>query len=71
MMNKRINLTKRELQIILCISDGKSNREIGQELHISHRTVDTHRTNIMRKLKVHNAAMLVKYACENMIVNKK
>lgn len=63
-------LTKRELQIILHISNGMSNKEIGKELHISHRTVDTHRTNIMRKLKVKNAAMLIKYAYENSLINK-
>lgn len=71
MTNKQADITKRELQIIRCISDGLSNKEIGQELHISHRTVDTHRTNIMRKLKLHNAAMIVKYAYENLIINKK
>ena len=67
-MSKRSNLTKRELQIIRCISEGMSNKEIGKKLHISHRTADTHRTNIMRKLKVNKVAMLVKYAMEHKII---
>ena len=67
-MSKKNPLTKRELQIIVCISDGLSNREIGKKLHISYRTADTHRTNIMRKTKSHNAAMLVRYACDNNII---
>ncbi|HRN38209.1 MAG: LuxR C-terminal-related transcriptional regulator [Flavobacteriales bacterium] len=39
-----------------------SNKEIGQRLFISPRTVDTHRTNIMKKLAVHNVAALVRIA---------
>ena len=67
-MNKNSELTKREIQIIECISEGMSNKEIGSKLHISHRTVDTHRTNIMRKTKSHNASMLIRYAFENKII---
>lgn len=45
-----------------------SNKTMAEKLHISHRTADTHRTNIMRKLKVHNAAMLVAYAYKNKLL---
>ena len=67
-MSERPRLTKREVEIIYCISEGMSNKEIGKKLYISHRTVDTHRTNIMRKLKVTNAAMLVKHALHDKII---
>lgn len=55
-------LTKRELEILKHLADGKPNREIGTLLHISTRTVDTHRSNILKKLKVKTNAELVKLA---------
>ena len=57
-------LTKREIEILKLIAEGYSNTEIGNMLYISHRTVDTHRTNIMRKLNVKNIAGLIKYAIQ-------
>lgn len=53
-------LTKREIEILAHLADGKPNREIGKMLHISTRTVDTHRSNILKKLKVKTNAELVK-----------
>lgn len=58
-------LTERELEIIRLIAEGLSNKEIGEKLFISHRTVDTHRTNLMSKIEVHNVAGIVKYAITN------
>ena len=58
-------LTERELEIIKLIAEGHSNKEIGDKLFISHRTVDTHRTNLMAKLGVHNVAGIVKFAIVN------
>jgi len=58
-------LTKREIEILKLIAEGYSNTEIGQMLFISPRTVDTHRTNIMRKLNVKNIAGLIKYALQS------
>ncbi|MDG9669223.1 response regulator transcription factor [Hahella sp. CR1] len=55
-------LTTRETEIIHYISNGLSNKEIAKELHISPRTVDTHRTRLMRKLGLHRATDLVRYA---------
>lgn len=55
-------LTKRELEITKHLANGMSNREIGEKLHISIRTVDTHRSNILRKLKARNNADLVRMA---------
>ena len=60
-----IPLTTRELEILKLITQGFSNTEIGKKLFISHRTVDTHRTNIMQKLEVKNIAGLIKYAIQN------
>ncbi len=61
-------LTDRETEILKLIAEGFSNKEIGSKLFISHRTVDTHRTNIMKKLDVNNIAGLISYAIKNGIV---
>lgn len=61
-------LTDREIQIIKLIADGLSNKEIGEKLFISHRTVDTHRTNFMNKLDLHNVAGIVKFAITNGLI---
>jgi len=58
-------LTKREKEILKYIAQGQNNQQIAERLFISPRTVDTHRTNIMQKLNIHDAANLVKYALEN------
>lgn len=65
---KSSSLTNREIEIIRLLSDGLSNQKIADELNISHRTVDTHRTNIMQKVKVKNVAELVKYAIKNKFI---
>ena len=59
-------LTRREIEVLKYLADGMPNRDIGKLLHISTRTVDTHRTNILKKLKVKTNAELVKLAigCE-------
>lgn len=61
-------LTDRETEIIKLIAEGFSNKEIGSKLFISHRTVDTHRTNLMKKLDVSNIAGLISYAIKNGMV---
>lgn len=55
-------LSQREREIMTYIANGKRNREIGAMLHISTRTVDTHRSNILKKLNVKSNAELVKIA---------
>ena len=57
-------LTDREKDILKQIVLGKSNKEISLELYISDRTVDTHRTNIKRKLKLTTLSQLIQYAKE-------
>jgi DNA-binding NarL/FixJ family response regulator len=60
--NEDIPLTNREKEILFYIADGLNNSQIAEKLFISARTVDTHRTNIMQKLDIHDAANLVRYA---------
>jgi DNA-binding NarL/FixJ family response regulator len=68
-VNQQVELlTDRETEVIQLIAEGFSNKEIGEKLFISHRTVDTHRTNIMKKLNVSNIAGLISYAIKNGIV---
>ena len=55
-------LTPRERTIFELTVRGSPTTEIGAKLHISRRTVDTHRTHIMRKLDVHSTADLVRFA---------
>ena len=55
-------LTKREREILKMIASGSTNKEIGSKLDISPRTVQTHRTNLMEKLRLKNTADLVKFA---------
>lgn len=64
-------LTKREREILELIARGMNNQQIADKLFISPRTVDTHRTNIMQKLNVHDAANLVRYALEHGFGGKK
>ena len=55
-------LTLREREVLKLIAEGISNKEIAELLFISIRTVENHRANIMRKLKIRQTANLVKYA---------
>ncbi len=61
-------LSDRETEIIRLIAAGFSNKEIGEKLFISHRTVDTHRTNMMKKLNVSNIAGLISYSIRHGLV---
>jgi len=63
------NLTQREIEIIRLVSQGFTNKEIAEELFISPRTADTHRTNIMRKLDLHNVAEIVRFAFQNKLID--
>ncbi|XOV91691.1 MAG: response regulator [Bacteroidota bacterium] len=68
-LNKQnAKLTPREVKILEMLVDGDRNKEIAEKLSISVRTVDTHRTNIMRKLDVNNTAELVKKAISDKLI---
>ncbi|HKW16069.1 MAG TPA: response regulator transcription factor [Terriglobales bacterium] len=62
-------LTPRELEILQLICDGKSNKEIANQLELSANTVAVHRANIMDALGIHKTAELVVYAIRNGLVN--
>jgi DNA-binding NarL/FixJ family response regulator len=62
-------LTQRELQILQLIVNGKSNKEIADQLQLSVNTVAVHRANIMDALGIHKTAELVVYAIRNGLVN--
>ncbi len=55
-------LTAREKEILTMIGDGLTNAEIAEKVSLSVHTVQTHRSNIMEKLGLHNRAQLVTYA---------
>ncbi|MDR7484073.1 MAG: response regulator transcription factor [Armatimonadota bacterium] len=62
-------LTERERQVVRLIAEGKTNREIAEALHISVKTVETHRTHIMEKLDLHDRAHLVRYAVRKGLID--
>jgi len=62
-------LTRREVEILQLICDGKSNKEIAVQLDLSANTVAVHRANIMDALGIHKTAELVVYAIRNGLVN--
>ena len=62
------SLTKREREVVQQIAEGRINREIADILHISIKTVETHRASAMHKLKLRTTADLVRYAIRNNIV---
>jgi DNA-binding NarL/FixJ family response regulator len=55
-------LTGREREVLLGVVRGKTNKEIAVELGISHRTVETHRESLMRKLRIRTVAELTRFA---------
>lgn len=61
-------LTPREREVLTLLAEGKSNRDIAELLFISPKTVDVHRTNIMKKLDIHSIVQLVKYAIQQGLV---
>jgi len=61
-------LTEREIEIIILIALEYSGKEISEQLFISINTVETHRKNIMKKLKAKNTIGIVKYAMNNHLI---
>lgn len=55
------DLSKREIQIISYLKEGKNSKEIADDLNISIRTVEVHRYNILHKLKLKNTAALIHF----------
>ena len=57
-----LSLTSRQKEILRLVAQGHTNREIGEQLNISVRTVEVHRFNLMRRLRVRNVAQLLRQA---------
>ena len=62
-------LTPREREVLHMIAEGKTSRNIAEKTGISVKTVETHRANLMKKLKIHGQTALVKYALRRGIVS--
>jgi DNA-binding NarL/FixJ family response regulator len=63
------NLSEREIEVLKQICIGLSNQEISEILHISKRTVDKHRANLLDKTNSKNTAHLVMYAIKNKLID--
>jgi DNA-binding NarL/FixJ family response regulator len=62
-------LTKREREILQLIAESHSTRDIAAKLDISVKTAENHRTNLMRKLDLHDVASLTRYAISNGLIS--
>jgi DNA-binding NarL/FixJ family response regulator len=64
------NLSERETEILTLVAEGRSSREIAEQLHLSHHTINTHRKNILKKLACKSAAELMNYAYSKGLIEK-
>lgn len=64
------SLSRREREVLKLIAEGNKNKEIAEYLYLSLKTVEKHRSNLMKKLDLHNAATLTAFAIEKGLVNK-
>lgn len=62
------SLTGRERQVLQLVAEGLTNRQVAEDLCISHRTVETHRSRLMQKLDLHSEADILRYALERGII---
>jgi two-component system response regulator NreC len=61
-------LTPREREVLQLVAEGYTNREIGERLGVSAKTADVHRSNVMRKLDLHTAQALTRFAMRRGII---
>jgi two-component system response regulator NreC len=62
-------LTDREREILILVAEGYTNQQIAEMLHVSPKTVDGHRTNLMSKLDLHDRTEVVKYALRKQLID--
>jgi two-component system response regulator NreC len=62
-------LTAREKEVLQLLAEGRTNKEVAALLDVSPYTVESHRTNLMQKLNVHNTAEIVLYAVRKRLVS--
>ena len=65
------SITHREREVLKLVAEGHMNKQIAPMLHISIKTVEKHRANIMAKLGLHNVAALTAYAIEQGLITPK
>jgi two-component system response regulator NreC len=61
-------LTSREREVLILVAEGYTNQQIAGMLHVSPKTVDGHRTNLMHKLGLHSRTEVVKYALRRQLI---
>lgn len=63
------NLSKRELDVLKALSRGLTNKKIAEELGVSPKTIDNHRTNLLKKMEVNSTAALLMAAMRNGLID--
>jgi DNA-binding NarL/FixJ family response regulator len=66
---KKVKLTEREREVLQLIAEGCTSNEIAERLFISVKTVENHRSHLMKKLDIHHAAGLTQYAIQKRIID--
>jgi len=64
-----VDLTEREVDVLKLITEEYTNKEIGEQLNISNRTVDTHRRNLLRKIGAKNSIGLIRFAYNSGLID--
>ncbi|MEW6732996.1 MAG: response regulator transcription factor [Acidobacteriota bacterium] len=62
------SLTMREREVLKLLAEGLSIKEVATKLNISYKTADVHKSNLMRKLNIHDRTELIKYAIRNKLI---
>lgn len=62
------HLTEREREVLILVAEGHTNQQIGDMLHVSPKTVNSHRTSLMSKLDLHDRTEVVKYALRKQLI---
>lgn len=63
------HLSHREREVLKLVAEGERNRDIAKYLSLSEKTVEKHRSNLMKKLGLHSAAQITAYAIRNGLIN--
>lgn len=63
------HLSHREREVLKLVAEGERNRDIAEYLSLSEKTVEKHRSNLMKKLGLHSAAQITAYAIRNGLIN--
>ena len=63
------NLSKRELDVLKALSRGLTNKKIAEELGVSPKTIDNHRTKLLKKMEVNSTAALLMAAIRNGVID--